>query len=406
MTTPLPTELPATSYQVEVLRTRAALEAVADAYQGFLDATQNNRLKWSWPWLMAWLDHFPPDTLMFTVVKDASGQWVGVLPFEVSRFRIGRCRRFIKRLGFIGSNPGLADGWLMSVRAPHAPEPVHLAAFEALAHYQHQWDMVELSDCRDLLFLQTLQQTWKKQYPCGSTLTETDKMVYMQVPESVEVYETKVRSNRIKKMVKSAIARLKHRYTPVNLTLAWPTDADTMAQLAQNHIAYWQDKGIRSEFARYPQLKDFYVQLLQQSGQTPGHPLNRPLWLNTILINDELMAWQLGHSDHDSTCSILTSYLAPYTNFRPGILQFDRLVQETITSGRHCFNFGRGMMTYKTYFTDLSWPLYTLRLFRCNAAPLLFKLDQCLMACRNQIKSLIHRAAPTPEAPSDPPEKA
>ena len=152
-----------------------------------------------------------------------------------------------------------------------------------------------------------------------------------------------------------------------------------LQEMARNHVAYWKEKGIRSEFLRFPKLEAFYSKVLIETSKNKDIPGNPYLWVSTLNLNDEPIAWQFG--SNNSTCFVTTAvtYHQAYARFSPGIMHFLKMIYAAIDTNKEIFSFGRGQGEYKRrYFTDDQWPLFTATIYTSAWGKLLMSIDNHL----------------------------
>jgi len=341
-------------------------------WDGFIKRCGLQNLAMSHGWLNLWLSHFPPKKLFIVIVQDANGEWLGVAPLQIKPSRNGLTHRLLQAVEWIGTNPTVFD-WMQFMIHPVADERTIVNTI-ADALQQEQWDLLELKFC-----LNHQQLEWLVAALPGdnsNSMTETNAIPYVELPATVEAYE----ANRRKK-TRLEVNRHTNRFirefdAPPTLTFVSSSEATdaTLTRFFAGHIKYWAERGQKSDFQRFPDLFEFYKDMLAYSDTQAG-PDDPKLLLSVMTIQDYQLSYHLGFWQGDSYLSHLTSYNQGFKGYSPGTIHMDRLIFETLERGGSLFEFGRGDEPYKTMWTKIKKPLFQIRIFRNPISAALWQVD-------------------------------
>ena len=359
-------------HQVRVVRSCAEFSQMRTEWDGFIQRCGLQNLAMSHGWLNLWLSHFPPKKLFIVIVQDANGEWLGVAPLQIKPSRNGLTHRLLQAVEWIGTNPTVFD-WMQFMIHPVADERTIVNTI-ADALQQEQWDLLELKFC-----LNHQQLEWLVAALPGdnsNSMTETNAIPYVELPATVEAYE----ANRRKK-TRLEVNRHTNRFirefdAPPTLTFVSSSEATdaTLTRFFAGHIKYWAERGQKSDFQRFPDLFEFYKDMLAYSDTQAG-PDDPKLLLSVMTIQDYQLSYHLGFWQGDSYLSHLTSYNQGFKGYSPGTIHMDRLIFETLERGGSLFEFGRGDEPYKTMWTKIKKPLFQIRIFRNPISAALWQVD-------------------------------
>lgn len=359
-------------HQVRVVRSCAEFSQMRTEWDGFIKRCGLQNLAMSHGWLNLWLSHFPPKKLFIVIVQDANGEWLGVAPLQIKPSRNGLTHRLLQSVEWIGTNPTVYD-WMQFMIHPVADERTIVNTI-ADALQQEQWDLLELKFC-----LNHQQLEWLVAALPGdnsNSMTETNAIPYVELPATVEAYE----ANRRKK-TRLEVNRHTNRFirefdAPPTLTFVSSSEATdaTLTRFFAGHIKYWAERGQKSDFQRFPDLFEFYKDMLAYSDTQAG-PDDPKLLLSVMTIQDYQLSYHLGFWQGDSYLSHLTSYNQGFKGYSPGTIHMDRLIFETLERGGSLFEFGRGDEPYKTMWTKIKKPLFQIRIFRNPISAALWQVD-------------------------------
>jgi CelD/BcsL family acetyltransferase involved in cellulose biosynthesis len=109
--------------------------------------------------------------------------------------------------------------------------------------------------------------------------------------------------------------------------------------------AQLQRMGAEDIFARRG-VEDFYRQCAAIEEPSITH-------LSGLLLNDEILATNMGFTDTDCFCGVLTSFArGPWARYSCGHLHLQMLLRWTAEAGLRNFDFGIGDEEYKKFWCD------------------------------------------------------
>lgn len=366
--------------RAEVIADLATFEALGQTWDAFMQAAGIRNLCITHAWLSAWLSNFPVDELVVVIVKDETDRWVGVAPLKISRGRTGLAHRALRHLQFIGTQPTVYD-WMKLAILPDAHEESVIQAM-AEAVRTTRWDVLDLQFLWDRSQLETLCQALNES---PEEIREGSLIPYVNLPNTEEEYEKQRRKKTRLEVNRHRNRFIKEFGQPPSLDFqsAGPEAEAALDRFVAGHIAYWADRGCKSDFQRFPALPGFYKQMLANAETTPA---DEPRLLFSILtIPNEQLSYHLGFWQGDSYLSHITTFNQAFKGYSPGTIHMDWLVFDALKRGGKSFEFGRGDEPYKKMWTETKKPLWNLRLFRSLPAKGLWQVDI-------QLKKLLGKA--------------
>lgn len=367
------TLLPKLPYQASVISSLARFEAMKELWDDFLAQAGVYNLCMSHGWLMTWLRHFQPEQLFIIIVKDDEGRWVGAAPLKISTSKTGLTHRMLRHVQFIGTHPTVFD-WMTFAILPGADRQ---AVMESVARIlsRARWDVLDLMYCLELDTLEGLCRLLKKEEPARA-IRETTPIPYLCLPATEAEYEPTRR-----KKTRLEVNRHCNRFTkefgnPLKLEFQPATEASDaiLTRFFSGHIKYWAEKGFKSDFQRFPNLYQFYKDMLAYSQNIAGE--SEPKLLFSVLkMDDYQLSYHLGFWQGNGYLSHITHFNQGFKGYSPGTIHMDKLIFDTIRRGGAEFEFGRGDEPYKKMWTQEKKPLWNMRIFRNAISKTIWDMD-------------------------------
>lgn len=362
---------------VEVIDNLAGFAALAQEWEELLTETDIRNLALSHYWLMTWLEHFPPERLLVILVRNAEGRLLAGAPLMINPGRAGLCHRLLRRLQFIGSQPIVYD-WVKIPIVPDADEKAVLKAIAGALRSNPHWDVLDflfgLEQPRWALMAEVLAPDL-----VSSGLTPASIVPMTDLPSDFETFQKGMKPSVLKD--RQRCMRNLERDFPgeLKMEISKTFDLETemgLERMYDRHIAYWAERGIRSNFIRFPKLRDFYKALLKQ--QHSGVSNDRPhlvysaLKIGEAVISSGLAIWQ-----GDGLMTYVDAFDQSYRKYAPGSIHLLLMVEEAIRRGGRQLELGRGDEPYKRNWTGNQppKPLWQLQGFRSHKARLLWQVD-------------------------------
>jgi CelD/BcsL family acetyltransferase involved in cellulose biosynthesis len=363
--------------RVRIIDTLAGFEQLADTWQDLAKTVQAPPTL-SHPWLLTWLQHFPVSRLAVLVAEDAHGQLLAAAPLKIDRIPTGTTQRLLRQLSWIGTDPSVVE--TMDALFMPGVDPAAIVAQWATLIRALPWDVL------DLRFMKH-PDIWA---PVLSGLTQATQQ--MDMPMAVKVigadYHGDKQGTWLRKTIRNSKKRLRDEGGDPQTELVMLTGdeaAEAMTGFAESHRAYWQQRGVYSDFARFPQLLGFY-QALCQSGQ---------MFVSQWRVGGQVASTHVAYWETPTTylCH-LCQFDEAFARFRPGFLHFDAVAHYLAERGGGAINFGRGDEDYKGIWTSKA---ESLQRFRAFANPLIAALyavnDPLTHAVKGPIQRLRQLAA-------------
>lgn len=369
-------------YQTTLITSVQEFEKIQAPWDAFLAEMGIENFCLGHQWLSTCLKHFPPEQLLILIVKDTTGRWLGVAPLQINPGKTGYTHRLLKHVQFIGTQPTMFD-WMTF---PILQEVDELAVLQQMATVlkSFHWDVMELFFMPNHPQAEKLCQAFK-QSP-ASSIKETMPIPYLPITENAVDYaknrrkKTRLDVNRFHNRI------LKMYQEPPVLEFLddSPETATLLHYFFDGHIHYWGQRGVKSEFKRFPQLYQFYLDLLAKNPSIDASrrdelPTQTPQLLFSIFkIKGEPVCFQLGFWQGSRYLSHITHYEESFKHCSPGTLHMDALIFKTIEAQGQAFEFGRGDEPYKKFWTEHKKPLWNLRMFRSPVSWAIWQIDSML----------------------------
>ena len=362
-------------FSTQVIQTLDEFKAIAETWQSLLQDTQENNIALDHGWLLAWLTHFLPQQIFIVLVYDDQKKLVAAAPFQIQRTPSGLARRLLRRLQFIGTDPSVYDDIKIICTKTIDKSAVFQSIAKCLLDARLQWDILDLrysSDKEGLVLLESYLSHGTHSHHMDSPMS----IPILKLPETVEEY-TQTKSKSFHKDLRRIYNRLGREYPEQEVTLSFllasPETEEKMAAFLQNHQDYWKEKGVKTETARFPELKSFYKSVhahFQSSKERHGRFHFSVLSLGDIPLSYQFCYWQGRHY-----LGYLTHYNPDFKPYRPGILHIESLIHYVIEENAEAFEFGRGDEPYKLQWTKSFLPLWSLTMFKTAQVAWAWQLD-------------------------------
>ncbi len=332
------------------------------------------------PWLMTFIKHFPPLELFVITVRDHTGQLIGAAPLKISKVPRGLTNRIFRKVQFIGTDPDVYD-WMQLICDQQANRTQFLQCIaDAIRQYKPKWDIIDLRFCWERDDLETLVAFLSDRFP-RFRIESTMSMPYYDLPESAEAYEDITRKRGFKKDLKRVKNHLERDFPEDQLALAFYAPSDNvdahLAAFFESHIQYWQLRGVKSDFRRYPKLKSFYRDAYYHFYE-PDIRNHCQLLFSGLSLGEKVLGYQMVFINGQNALGHIVTYNEQYKKYRPGILHFDALIADAITRGAKVFEFGRGDEPYKSQWAKTKQPLWNLEVYKTPWLAFLAGIDQAL----------------------------
>lgn len=363
-------------YQAMVISSLERFDAMKEVWDDFLVQAGVQNLCMSHGWLTTWLRYFQPEQLFILIIKDDDGRWVGAAPLKISRSSHGLSHRLLRHVQFIGTHPTVFD-WMKLVILPGADAR---AVIDVMAHTlrKAKWDVLELMFSLEMESLQQLCQSLGIEQ-AESPIQETTPIPYLPLPATEADYE-QVRRKKTRLEVNRHCNRFTKEFgAPLQLEFQPATEASNaiLTRFFAGHVKYWAEKGHKSDFQRFPNLYQFYKDMLYYS-QHQASESEPKLLFSVLKMNHYQLSYHLGFWQGNGYLSHITHFNQGFKGYSPGTIHMDKLVFNTIHRGGTEFEFGRGDEPYKKMWTQQKKSLWNLRLFRNPLSKAIWNIDIAL----------------------------
>lgn len=358
-----------TAYQVDLVQSVEAFEALSGEWQALLKACHETSLFLDHAWLLTWIRHFPPDHLLVITVRDTSGALIAAAPLKINRGRRGAFNRLLRHVQFIGTDPTVYD-WMRILCLTQADTEAILAEMaRQLLRVGHLWDTIDLRFLNDRSQLECLAQHLGPR--CfRQKVFESSRIPYLRLPGMVMAYEDQLLRRSFKRDLKRVRNHLQRDFPGQELCVEFQTPSEATDQQLDafftHHAEYWGQRGFRTELARYPGLASFYKAVFRKF-QPEAETLGR-MRFSLLKIRETIFSYDLGFWQGESYIGHMTSYYDAFKKYRPGVLHIDAMIRHTIEQGGRSFEFGRGDEPYKAQWVCSYTPLYSLTVYRTRLA--------------------------------------
>lgn len=371
----------ATHMVAEIVRNAESFAALAEEWNALYRESGMQNLCLTHDWLMTWLKFFPPEQLLVILVRNGEGRLVGAAPFNIKRVKRGLFQRVLRRVQFMGSEPAIYD-WMRVLSLPDVDQAAILERVaDVLTQEKHAWDVISLRFVSDPVYLETLRGLLSRHFSRMQTVSES-AIPYVDLPQAMADYQSLYKKPR--KDLQRRIAKLETDYPgkPLEMIYPDPRSEETAEQLEvfrKQHIAYWNARGMRSDFERYPQLLDFYraALALGENCMVPDIP---QLLFSFQRVGNTPVSYSLDFWQGQSLLCHITSYNRDFAPYSPGLAHMEGLIRNCVRAQASRFEFGRGEEEYKLKWTRGTepLPLWTLRVFRDRRAAWCWDFDEWL----------------------------
>ncbi len=377
----IPRNEDAAGYRGRVIRRFSRFLELAEEWNDLVAHSGEVMITIEHGWLHAWLKNFSgSDDLFVVTVRNAKGELAAAAPFRIRRAPSGLNRRLLRHLQFIGTEPCLYDEMKIIIRQGEDEGRILRLVAEQLGKSRHCWDVL------DLRYVPDRSQSEALLYHLRSTtfrgeVIPTMSCPFMNLPESLAVYEKLYPSN-MKKLRQQLKLVAKAGYEPpVMEMIRSPLEISYHLEImAQWHSAYWEERGSRSNFERFPRLRNFYSDLLiLYAGERPK------VRFFVLKLKDDVLAYDIGLQRINGYLGHLGAYNREFSRFSPGFLLDEMLLQYGITQGDRCYYLGRGNEPHKARWQNDEQPLWNLLAFSSPLAWQMWRMDDRVRDIRNKL---------------------
>jgi CelD/BcsL family acetyltransferase involved in cellulose biosynthesis len=365
--------MPKLPYQALVISSVERFDAMRDVWNDFLKQAGVHNLCMFHGWLMTWLRHFQPEQLFIVIVKDDEGRWVGAAPLKISTSKTGLTHRMLRHVQFIGTHPTVFD-WMTFAILPGADRQVVMDVV-ARTLQKAKWDVLDLMYTLEHDLLERFCHSLGKAEP-AQVIQETTPIPYLRLPATEAEYEPTRRKKTRLEVNRHCNRFAKEFGNPLRLEFQPATEASDaiLTRFFAGHIKYWAEKGFKSDFQRFPNLFQFYKDMLAYSQQQVVESEPRLLF-SVLKMDDYQLSYHLGFWQGNGYLSHITHFNQGFKGYSPGTIHMDKLVFDTIRRGGVEFEFGRGDEPYKKMWTQEKKPLWNMRIFRNPVSQAIWNID-------------------------------
>lgn len=382
---------PEVRLSARIVTSLEAFDNIATAWTDLIHRSGIPAISHEHAWLSRCLEFFPPAEIFVILLEDeATGRLVGAAPFKIDRTASGIFRRTLRRVQFIGTDPCVYE-WMGVILDPSLDgEKALRFVARILRDNRERWDVLDLRFLRDEAQARLLLECVKKSH---GLLVQDTSIPYIALPDNVEDFKYKVCKKKQRRNLTNLHNTLQKDFPDRELRLVFhPPGAeldDKIDTFSERHIEYWQQRGVCSDFVRYPCLKAFYKALLRRYPMAEmGGNREKSIAHSRLLLGDEVLGDEISIWQENGTVAHICTYSDDYGKYRPSKLHMEALMYETIAGGGNLFSFGRGDEEYKSHWTDDKIPLWSLLGFRDRRAAIYWRLDEALKQGRDLLTSL------------------
>lgn len=363
-----------TAYQYRIVTDLDAFRALQPQWDGFLKKAGVQNLCMTHGFLAQWLRHFLPDQILVVIVEDADGNWIGLAPFQINRSRTGLSHKFLRHLQWIGTQPTVFD-WMQIAVHPKSDETMVIQQI-AQALQQAKWDVLDLQFVLVKTQLQILADALNLHSDVEPSICESTCIPYVPLQSTEEEYEktrrkkTRLEVNRHQNNIKKSFSE------PLQLEFKafTPETKPFLEQFFNRHIQYWAERGSRSDFKRYPVLKEFYQSLLAEAPHAEQNN-QAHLVFSVLTLGETALSFHFGFWQGERYLAHITSYNPDFKKHGPGTVHMDKLIFKMLERQSVEFEFGRGDEAYKKLWAEHQKPLWNLCLHRTAWSRALWQVD-------------------------------
>lgn len=381
----------ATAIAIECVSDRAALHALAPAWQRLLDDSALKSVFLTWEWQRAWLDHYlsPGDEPWVLVLRDG-GDIIGIAPF-LRQIETRRGRPAIRRLRFLGTGEPEAEEVLSE-----AMDIICLPAREAdatatVARYllerAPEWDVLYFQDIRhDSLIRQRLQPLLQQN---GLRAIETSEWANysFELPMTLLEYIARQSKNRRYQFNRGLRELREKRGEFMALTDAAEID-HYLDEWKRLHEIRWRALGKPGIFAT-PRVRAFHAQVMRDM-LAAGH-----LEFSLLRFDGRAVSADYSLCYKKSWQYYQTGFDPSYTGLRSvGMVHLLLCIQRHVESGGHDFDFLKSNThdnSYKTTYGCIAAPLYDLTIYGRGLTGRLLWMEKSLRQRARRIRDRLMR---------------
>jgi len=316
----------------------------------------------SFAWLRAHLTYYPPERLLIIIIRDTRQQIVGLAPFKITRQKSILLRRTIKALSLMGSFPQTSDYPQICIDPAEDQDDILKQIAETLIAHQRYWDVIHFLYYPDESLLLALKQQLQLLGEHKTRINFLQDMPSLPLPDSLTSFHKNL-SKRMRKNLNNIRNRLATDYPGESVQLVFESDLSKLHDLVDTfralNTSYWSSRKKSSVFERYKDFDSFLKNIF--TAQTDDQ-VSSSLQFSRLMIGDRPMSFQLGVWQGNRYMAYLCNYLSEFERYKPGLLHFEMLIEDTISRGGQTFEFGRGDEAYKYLWANQDialWELYT-----------------------------------------------
>jgi CelD/BcsL family acetyltransferase involved in cellulose biosynthesis len=348
------------SYRVSVIQDCDALEQIGPELDAFLTRVQFNNNFMSFAWLRAHLTYYLPERLLIIIIRDSQQQIVGLAPFKITSQKSSLLRRKLKTLSLMGSFPQTSDYPQICIDPAEDQDNILRPIAETLIAHKKYWGILHFLYYPDESLLLALKHQLELVGEHKTRINFLQDMPSLPLPETLTSFHKNL-SKRMRKNLNNIRNRLATDYPGESVQLVFESDLSKLHTLVDTfralNTSYWSSRKKPSVFDRYKDFDAFLKDILTTQAE---EEISSSLQFSLLMIGDRPMSFQLGLWQGNRYMAYLCNYLSEFERYKPGLLHFEMLIEDTISRGGQTFEFGRGDEAYKYLWANQNIPLWEL----------------------------------------------
>jgi CelD/BcsL family acetyltransferase involved in cellulose biosynthesis len=349
------------SYYVSVIQNGDALEQIGPELDAFLTRVQFNNNFMSFAWLKTHLTYYPPERLLIIIIRDSQQQQlVGLVPFKITSQKSYLLRRKLKTLSLMGSFPQTSDYPQICIDPAEERDDILKLIAETLIAHKKCWDILHFLYYPDEGLLLALKQQLQLLGEPKTRINFLQDMPSLPLPDTLTSFHKNL-SKRMRKNLNNIRNRLATDYPGESVQLVFESDLSKLHALVNTfralNTSYWSARKKPSVFERYKDFDGFLKDILTTQADKQ---VSSSLQFSLLMIGNRPMSFQLGLWQGNRYMAYLCNYLSEFERYKPGLLHFEMLIEDTISRGGQTFEFGRGDEAYKYLWANQNIPLWEL----------------------------------------------
>lgn len=310
----------------------------------------------TYDWCRVWWKYYGKNRDLRLFIFRDDGNLIGILPIFFERIWLGPV--FVRAVKIVGSDFTLAQ-FSLPIQKRYLTETIR-RLFETISKYN--WDIMHIGPIAGLYNCRNdLADAFNKFFSNSHSVMIRNKNVqtYFELPDSKEVYISRLTKNERKKIRKSYKRISNESNKPIRQLASKENFKHFFDEFVQMHTLFWKESSKSGHFGDWPHAYEFHRDVAEKQFK-----LNR-LRLLKVQLGDRVLGYKYGYklgSKHFAFLDARSTHIND-PNISIGRILFIENIETIIAEGSRYMDSMRGKYEHKLRLGGKLFPIRSIYIF-------------------------------------------